>query len=329
MDLRRRAAGPHIYPVGAGSIERVTVIFPGALGDFLLALPALRGLRARHARAQLTLVVAGHLVAIARLAQVADAVASLDAAPAAWLFGGETAPPWLDGHPVVYSWLGARDAALRARLGRRAAALHCFAVERGPGRLHAAAAYARAVGIVADARTLAAEAAIRPPTSPTADAFAAGRGRLLAIHPGAGSRAKRWDAAGFVRVAEWWRRGGGSLVEIAGPAEAGDPLLLGAPAARDLPLPDLAALLARATAYLGNDSGVSHLAAAVGVPSVVLFGPTDRRRWRPLGTHVGALQARGAGPDGITLAALPTARVVGALRRLALTTPSPDISVRA
>jgi ADP-heptose:LPS heptosyltransferase len=118
-------------------------------------------------------------------------------------------------------------------------------------------------------------------------------------------------------------------VEIAGPAEAGDPLLLGAPAARDLPLPDLAALLARATAYLGNDSGVSHLAAAVGVPSVVLFGPTDRRRWRPLGTHVGALQARGAGPDGITLAALPTARVVGALRRLALTTPSPDISVRA
>src|SRR5579875_2265139 len=142
MGLRRRAAGPHIYPVGVGSIERVTVIFPGALGDFLLALPALRGLRARHAGAPLTLVVAGHVLALARLAQVADGVASLDAASAAWLFGGETLPPWLDGQPVVYSWLGVGDAALRARLGRRAAALHCFAVERGPGRLHAAAAYA-------------------------------------------------------------------------------------------------------------------------------------------------------------------------------------------
>jgi ADP-heptose:LPS heptosyltransferase len=307
----------------------VTVIFPGAVGDFLLALPALRGLRARHVGAHLTLVVAGHIVPLARLSRTADAVASLDAASAAWLFGGETAPPWLDAHPVVYSWLGAGDAALRTRLARRAAALHCFAVERGPGRLHAAAAYARAVGIAADARTLAAQAAILPPESATADAFAAGRGPLLAIHPGAGSRAKRWDAAGFVRVAQWWRRCGGSLVEIAGPAEAGDPPLLGAPAARDLPLAELAALLARCAAYVGNDSGVSHLAAAVGAPSVVLFGPTDRRRWRPLGAHVGALQARAASPDGITLAALPVARVVSALRRLTLTTPNPDISVPA
>ncbi|HLK11261.1 MAG TPA: glycosyltransferase family 9 protein [Candidatus Binatia bacterium] len=308
----------------------MTVVFPGALGDFLLALPALRALRTRHPTARLTLVVAAHVAGLARLALAADAIASLDAAEAAWLFGGATAPAWLDARPVVYSWLGGGDAAVRARLASRAAAVHCFAVERGPGRLHAAVACARAVGVAADVRALAAQAAVVPPASAAADALAPGSGRpLLAIHPGAGARAKRWDAAGFVQVAQWWRRRGGLLVEVAGPAEAGDPPLLGAPAARELPLADLAALLARCALYLGNDSGVSHLAAAVGTPSVVLFGPTERRRWRPLGTHVAALQARGAGPDGITLAALPATRVIAACgRRLSLTTRNSDISVR-
>src|SRR6185503_6368635 len=60
------------------SIERVAVVFPGALGDLLLALPALRLVRARHAGAHLTLVVSGSLLSLASLADVADAVASLD-----------------------------------------------------------------------------------------------------------------------------------------------------------------------------------------------------------------------------------------------------------
>ncbi len=57
-----------------------------------------------------------------------------------------------------------------------------------------------------------------------------------------------------------------------------------------LDLPQLAALLARAKAYLGNDSGVTHLAAAVGVPTVALFGPTLPDVWAPLGESVRVLQ---------------------------------------
>ena len=52
---------------------------------------------------------------------------------------------------------------------------------------------------------------------------------------------------------------------------------------KDLDLPTVAAIARLAAAFVGNDSGVSHLAAAVGTPGVVIFGPTDPARWRPLG----------------------------------------------
>jgi len=48
----------------------------------------------------------------------------------------------------------------------------------------------------------------------------------------------------------------------------------------------LAAILAQAQGYLGHDSGVTHLAALLGVPTVAMFGPTDDQRWVPRGVHV-------------------------------------------
>jgi len=54
----------------------------------------------------------------------------------------------------------------------------------------------------------------------------------------------------------------------------------------DYPLPLLASILAHCQAYLGNDSGVSHLAAAVGTPTVAIVGPTDADVWAPRGASV-------------------------------------------
>ena len=291
------------------------VVFPGALGDLLLALPALRLVRARHAAARLTLVVSGPLVTLARLVDVADDVASLDAADATGLFGGEHLPSWLADRPTLHSWLGSGDAALRARLGRVTRAAHFHRVEQGPGERHVASEYIRALGLV-PASPEPAPARIRPPMSAMASSLLAHLAPpVLAVHPGAGSRAKRWDNAGFVQVANWWRSAGGAAVVIAGPAEAGEAPMLGPPEARDWPLPDVAALLGEVALFLGNDSGISHLAAAVGAPGVVLFGPTDARRWRPLSPGIVALQARSTRPDGIDLRALPAQRVIAACQR--------------
>jgi ADP-heptose:LPS heptosyltransferase len=298
------------------SIQRLVLIFPGALGDFLLALPALRALRTRHAGALVTAVVNEPLRALAGLAGVADATASLDAADAAGIFGGERLPSWIDGHTIVYSWLGGTDQETRRRLSSVARSVHFLAVERGPGAVHAAVAYARGVGAEAGWQTVCAAARLAPGESAAARHLLAGlRGPVLAIHPGAGSRAKRWDVAGFVQVAEWWRSAGGSVVELAGPAESGEAPVLGGPTVREWPLADLAALLGGVALYVGNDCGVSHLAGAVRAAGVVLFGPTDPERWRPLTDRLVALRMRAGGAAELSLAALPPARVVAACGR--------------
>ena len=274
------------------------LIFPGALGDLLLVLPTLRRLRRRHRPARTTLAVAEPHRGLARLLGVADTVASLDDAGAAWLFGGDTMPRWLAPGATAFSWLGTRDATLRARLAEIAATAHLLSVERGPGRVHAAVAYARAAGVPADRRRLGVDAGVAPPESARARALVAGLRRpLLVMHRGAGAHTKRWAAAGFAAVAAWWWRSHGDVVDLLGPAETGETPLDGTAVAGGWSLPDVAALLALSDAYIGNDSGVSHLAGAVGARGAVLFGPTDPARWRALSARLVALRVR-AGDHG-------------------------------
>src|SRR5262249_57070082 len=102
-----------------------------------------------------------------------------------------------------------------------AAAAYLLSVERGPGRVHAAVAYARAAGVPAERGRLAAEASIAPPESARAWTLVADLGRpLLVVHRGAGAHAKRWAADGFAAVAERWRRWRGAGAGLLGPPEA-------------------------------------------------------------------------------------------------------------
>jgi len=308
----------------------VTVIFPGALGDLLLALPALRVVRARHRRARITLVVSEWLRSLARVLGVADAVESLDAGPVAYLFGAGTRPFWLAGRPRVYTWLGAGDAVVATQLAAVASDFRAARIERGADGPHAVVAYARTVGSCAARRTLARTGGIRPPTSVLAEQLVPmGAAPTLAVHAGAGAAAKRWTPDGFAAVARWWEAQGGRVVEIIGPADGEGVVSAPAVRAARLPLPDLAAFLGRAAAYLGNDSGVSHLAGAVGASGVVTFGPTTARRWRPLGGRLATVEGRGG---MLSLAALPVARVIATFRRVGvrppLTTRGAETSVR-
>jgi ADP-heptose:LPS heptosyltransferase len=124
---------------------------------------------------------------------------------------------------------------------------------------------------------------------------------FLALHPGSGSPAKNWPAARFAELAR--SRGGGRWLLVRGPADDAAAAILetvpGACAAQDLPLRVLAALLARAGAYVGNDSGITHLAAASGAPTIALFAATDPRLWAPVGPHVEVIR-RGT-MDGIAV----------------------------
>jgi ADP-heptose:LPS heptosyltransferase len=303
------------------------MVFPGALGDLLLVLPTLRRLRRRAGDPRVTLVVAEPLRALARASGVAEEVASLDDASSAWLFGGTTPPAWLAARPAVWTWLGGRDAPVRARLARVADPVHVLSVERGAGCHHAAIAYARAAGVGGGRTALAAEARLDAPDSPGARRLLAQLARpVLAMHRGAGAGAKRWPPEAFAAVAAAWRRRGGDVVDVLGPAEEGDGPCAGTVPVRGWGLCDVAALLGRVDAYVGNDTGVSHLAGAAGARGVVVFTATDPARWRPLSSAIIAFRA---GTDPRRPVPSP-ARVVRAFARFeSLTSSHPGSSVRA
>jgi heptosyltransferase III len=129
-------------------------------------------------------------------------------------------------------------------------------------------------------------------------------GRLAVIHPFASAPEKTWPLANFVAVADHLQRKLGLRpVFIPGP---GEPVTgFGSHGAMaNLPIAKLKLLMSEAELFVGNDSGPAHFAAAYGVPSVVLFGPTDPEVWRPWRTEGQAIQV----PGGI--AAIPVQRVL-------------------
>jgi hypothetical protein len=106
------------------------------------------------------------------------------------------------------------------------------------------------------------------------------RGNYAVIHPFSGSARKNWPLAKFRALAEKLER----VMPVKWCAGEEDPPLAGA--ARIDNLGELASWLAKARMYIGNDSGITHLAAAVGTAVLALFGPTDPEVWAPRGPHV-------------------------------------------
>lgn len=126
----------------------------------------------------------------------------------------------------------------------------------------------------------------------------------LAIHPGSGSAAKNWPIERWVALCEWLKAEQRvELLIVTGEADsrAGDLLARFGSCARNLPLLELAAKLSACRLFLGHDSGVSHLAAACGAPSVLLFGPTDPAVWAPSAPHVSVVK-RGPTLNSISIA---------------------------
>ena len=138
----------------------------------------------------------------------------------------------------------------------------------------------------------------------------------IAIHPGSGGARKCWPIEKFAAVIEHlWQQGWPVLVLI-GPADAAQlhylqrhlhaPELL--TLAVNAPLIEVARRLQGCRCYLGNDSGVTHLAALLGLPTVALFGPSDPATWHPVGRLVSVLYE----PD---LANLPVATVIAQIEK--------------
>jgi heptosyltransferase-3 len=117
---------------------------------------------------------------------------------------------------------------------------------------------------------------------------AAGLGdrKIALLHPAAAFATKRWATENFARVAEYLSERGYAPIAIAAPNESElvDDLVNEARVGIltfELSLPEVTALASRSQLFVGNDSGIAHIAAAVGTPSVVIFGSSNIAHWRP------------------------------------------------
>ncbi len=315
--------------------RRCLAIHPGALGDVLLAGPALAHLRKLGFRT--TLAVAPRLVGLFAGSGLVDTAQDLEGLALHRLFVDAADPTALGtvaGFDAIVSWLGAGDAAFRAslaRLGRPAVIAR--AAPPSDARRHASRHLVETLAPLGPlpAKTSWVRVGVAEADRREAEAWLAAQGmrseETVVLQPGAGSPAKAWP--GFAPLARRLRDAGLRVVALAGPADrsAVERLLAtGALAedalAREWPLTRVAALLSMARAAVGNDSGPTHLAAAVGCPTVAVFGPTDPAVWAPIGPHVSVVAgaARAApwtdlGPDRVETALRPLLAGPGARRR--------------
>ncbi|MGI9148183.1 MAG: glycosyltransferase family 9 protein [Chloroflexota bacterium] len=243
------------------------VLRPGALGDTLIAVPALRALR-RRGFSDVTLAAhAGAARLLASAGEVALGIA-FDDSSLRWLFTPDHAPA-----EQVLAWVNpeampALKHALLVAPSRPAdAAAHCgtYLVDSLAGL---------GVDRFLDERPLG---------------IASIDSDEVLVHPGSGSTAKNWPAARFAETIRALESPVRLIVgEADGAAARSLETILGRalPRLEHTPLEHLAARLAGCRAYLGNDSGVSHLAGLSGARTLVLFGPTSATAWRPFGRDV-------------------------------------------
>jgi heptosyltransferase-2 len=313
---------------------RILVFRGGALGDFLVTLPALGLLRARWPKARVAWVGNPAAAELGRLGGYLDAVYSQHEARWSALFAGTPLPgdlaSWLAEFDLVLNYWPDADGALARRFPVRAGQTYLSAAAH-PHIAPAARYYCeplRALGLATDgfhsrldvARVVPEARFASPQPSDGGQRLADKSPYPIAIHPGSGSPRKNWPVERWIDLIQRLTQ---PILLVLGEAEqeslptwrnlcahstnSGPRMYRGAgdqrpriQLASSLPLPDLATTLSRCRLFLGHDSGVSHLAAAVGTPCLLLFGPTDPAMWAPPGEQVRVLR-RGGSLEAITV----------------------------
>ena len=293
--------------------ERVLMIQPGALGDSVLSLAVAGELARRLEGAGIEML--GHMDYISILAgrSAVSGVADMDTMPLHHLFGegagdlpGRLAE-YLGRFDGAVSWLGKAGSVFERNL-RQAIPGPVVIIDRGPPQGYPGHVVGYWLGQLFEKQAEAEDCNCSIELS-EADT-AAGRGELskllgwdvgdteyVVFQPGAGSEKKCWPIEDFAElVGEIGKASGIRVVYLLGPAEqerfGGAALGLlreSGEVISGLDIVPAAVLIKHCRCFLGHDSGPTHLAAALSVPTVGIFGPTDPANWRPLGPVVRVL----------------------------------------
>ena len=260
---------------------RRLAIRPGAIGDFILSLPALECLQPDSERDSLEIWTATANVPLARLVADARSIASTGLN----LLGvADPLPRLLEDlsrFDSVISWYGANRPEFRELVGSLGLPFHFLPALPAAGcGCHAVDFYLDQVRGLGDVRRACLSGVAPRIRCRAEDSGVHESGPFAVLHPFSGSPAKNWPLDRFRALARGLER----RMAVRWCASPDDPPLDGAVYLEDLYR--LACWLSQVSLYIGNDSGITHLAAAAGAPVLALFGPTDPEIWAPRGDNV-------------------------------------------
>ena len=295
--------------------ERILGLHTGALGDVILFAHLLGRLRRTlDTRVTVTLAAGGEKARLLAALGAVDTCIAVESLPLETLFAEAPSPALsqrLGRHDRLVSCFAPSDAVARGRLGEACGSVRAdFLPIRPPGGSpqHLLDVWSGDLGLDG---SLAITPWHVPPVLRDAGAACLCRSRIdphrpyVVLHPGSGGASKCWPVERFMALAG---RLDAPVVFAVGPVERerwGEAVFarLAAVAVVVAPaLDELAGLLAGARAFVGNDSGPAHLAAAVGTPAVTLFGPTDPRHFAPRAAREGTVTVlHASGWDRLTV----------------------------
>jgi heptosyltransferase-2 len=307
---------------------KILVIRGGAIGDFILTLPAVAALRRQFPDAHLEVLGYPHIVQLALTGGLADRVQSIEARALAGFFArdGTLEPDWADyfsEFDLIVSYLYDPDAIFRTNIARCSQGQFIAGPHRPneKEKIHATKVYLKPLEHLAifDADSVPRLSLNKQPSTLN----------QLALLPGSGSEKKNWPEEKWAELLQHLISSTPfDLLLVGGEAEGGRLQRLAAAlpqsrvrVAQNLPLAELARRLEPCAGFVGHDSGISHLAAAVGLPGLVLWAEAAEEIWRPPHKSVIILKSDAG------VKAMSAERVIRELARLALPKGQPATAV--
>jgi heptosyltransferase-3 len=277
-------------------MKGILIWHQGAIGDLILSLPAVYSIRRHFCRSPLHLIARSDLSDILRASGVADETSSNERALYADFFSedgiSDRARDFLENFGSAFVFMRGKNKTFMKNIARHiSACVHISTVPPDDVRQHVSSFQMKQLrrrGIALSA----------PPCLdlPRQSAEIDSGGRVITVHPGSGGREKRWGLQRFL-----------DLITILAEEDLFRFFLILGPAEEDMlaecrafvsereiraevisgePLSYISAVLKESSLHVGNDSGITHLASALGRPVVAIFGRTDPAVWGPLGQNV-------------------------------------------
>ncbi len=302
------------------AVKKGLIIHPGAIGDCILTLPLAAFMKTAMGLSEVHLAASSDYTGFYPARTAIDRIRPLESIPFHRFFVptdefhaalDTVLIKAFEPYEYIVSFLGTEDSHFESNL---LFAVHCshsadvvmLKAQDSAGRMsrHYIDKVAAQTGIEIPATLCLEDVWIRP----TAEDMARGADLLetfgipsdspvCVLHPGSGGRNKCWHLDNFLAVAQSLRPHGITPVFLLGPAEIErfstdqiERIKAAAPTATDLPLSDSVRLLSCVDAFIGNDSGITHIAGAMGKLTIVIFGTTDPAHYAPLGPNTHILQ---------------------------------------